>query len=353
MKRKRNDSSTANSNEKPIPTKILCLQSGSHVEVQLNDGKWWVLIENEDEIDPWSFLVIKALSGHKSMSESEVFGSSEWRAILDRRQLDSIDESCWKRKIELNERSTIWTNWFRSLSDLQRSHSSFEYRPGQFLRRERKSPTKNLSGSFDELFCSRERIRQLVICSEEKAPSTGDNVQETSNSSTGSFCFTDFLVRTSKDFLQTWRRNDSLELLRQQVASRRSRRSSGSRALSRRFKVRSARLFRMMRKYFFFKLVDHRRTAARRTAFRPKETLSTKTFVEIVRSRIQSNRNLTHRTVPLTRRHWRSTRSMFLSIVKSRRSPTMFRTLKFSYSDQVSRSFVEQSKEIDRCCFLF
>lgn len=35
MKRKRNESTT-------ISNKILCLQNGSNVEVQLNDGKWFV-----------------------------------------------------------------------------------------------------------------------------------------------------------------------------------------------------------------------------------------------------------------------------------------------------------------------
>lgn len=35
MKRKRNESTT-------ISNKILCLQNGSNVEVQLDDGKWFV-----------------------------------------------------------------------------------------------------------------------------------------------------------------------------------------------------------------------------------------------------------------------------------------------------------------------
>lgn len=38
MKRKRYESTT-------ISNKILCLQNGSNVEVQLDDGKWFVLIE--------------------------------------------------------------------------------------------------------------------------------------------------------------------------------------------------------------------------------------------------------------------------------------------------------------------
>ncbi len=38
MKRKRHEST-------PISNKILCLQNGSNVEVQLDDGKWFVEIK--------------------------------------------------------------------------------------------------------------------------------------------------------------------------------------------------------------------------------------------------------------------------------------------------------------------
>jgi hypothetical protein len=46
MKRKRLESTT-------LSNKILCLQNGSNVEVQLDDGKWFVFIF----IDKNSFLV--------------------------------------------------------------------------------------------------------------------------------------------------------------------------------------------------------------------------------------------------------------------------------------------------------
>ena len=43
MKRKRNDSivSTPVSPTNHLPTKILNLQNGSNVEIQLDDGKWF------------------------------------------------------------------------------------------------------------------------------------------------------------------------------------------------------------------------------------------------------------------------------------------------------------------------
>ena len=42
MKRKRNDSTT-NTTGNSMANKILCLQSGSNVEVRLDDGKWYLL----------------------------------------------------------------------------------------------------------------------------------------------------------------------------------------------------------------------------------------------------------------------------------------------------------------------
>jgi hypothetical protein len=96
MKRKRYESTT-------ISNKILCLQNGSNVEAQLDDGKWH------------SGIIIQCQS---------------------RKYLVQVEQQQYWIDFDLIRPNTIID---------QKRNVSFEYRPGQFLRNETKSTNKIVS----------------------------------------------------------------------------------------------------------------------------------------------------------------------------------------------------------------
>jgi len=69
MKRKRYESTA-------ISNKILCLQNGSNVEVQLDDGKWFVYHREEKKNNIYSFFFLKAFGNYYSMSTKKISCSS-------------------------------------------------------------------------------------------------------------------------------------------------------------------------------------------------------------------------------------------------------------------------------------
>ena len=151
MKRKRHDSTTG-SGTPTLSNKILCLQNGSNVEVQLDDGKWFVVLNQQRE----------RVSGVVLRHSGTIVQCQA------RKYLVQVEEQQYWSEVELIRSKSSGGE----LGEKKRT-VPFEYRPGQFLRNESKSPTKIITGQYEMTLTFSSLLSSEEKVSPSSEPSTG------------------------------------------------------------------------------------------------------------------------------------------------------------------------------------